>query len=96
MTERLKLTPGGLSPDTNYTVEEASRWLTCAQPVSLSLLQKLGKDCSMFCKVKQIEWSQRPTPHQRWNTERAYPAAAIREVFLLNPATAPYVPKTSA
>ncbi len=76
----------------HFTVEEASRWLTCQQPVPLPLLQKLGKDCSMVCRIRSAEWSLRPTPHQRWPHERAYPAEIIREVFLANPETAPYVP----
>jgi len=79
----------------HFTVEEASRWLTCAQPVDLKLLQQLGRDCSMVCRIRNAEWSLRPTPHKRWPNERAYPAAVIREVFLANPATAPHVPKVA-
>lgn len=92
-------TPPGAPPAVNvpghFTVEEASRWLTCAQPVELKLLQKLGMDCSMLARIRGIEWSLRPTPHQRWPNERAYPAEVIREVFLANPDTAPYVPKVT-
>jgi len=80
----------------HFTVEEASRWLTCAQPVNLKLLQQLGRDCSMVCRIRKIEWSLRPTPNQRWPNERAYPAAVIREVCLANPETAPYVPQVEA
>jgi hypothetical protein len=79
----------------HFTVEEASRWLTCAQPVPLKLLQQLGRDCSMLSRIRSIEWSMRPTPHQRWPNERAYPADVIREVFLANPETAPYVPQVT-
>lgn len=79
----------------HFTVEEASRWLTCAQPVPLKLLQQLGKDCSMLARIRNIEWSIHPTPHQRWPNERAYPAEVIREVFAANPETAPYVPKVA-
>lgn len=77
----------------HFTVEEASRWLTCAQPVSLKLLQKLGRDCSMVCRIRQAEWSVRPTPHQRWPSERAYPREILIEVFEANPDTKPYIPK---
>ena len=77
----------------HFTVEEASRWLSCAQPVNLKLLQQLGRDCSMVCRIRNIEWSLRPTPHQRWPNELAYPAAVIQEVFAANPETAAYVPK---
>ena len=77
----------------HYTVEEASRWLTCPQPVPLKLLQQLGKDCSMVARIRNVEWSLRPTPHQRWPNERAYPADVIREVFAANPETAPFIPK---
>ena len=76
----------------HYTVEEASRWLTCAQPVPLKLLQQLGRDCSMLARIRNVEWSLRPTPHQRWPNERAYPADIIREVFAANPETAPHIP----
>lgn len=76
-----------------FTVEEASRWLTCAQPVPLRLLQQLGRDCSMVCRIRDIAWTLRPTPAQKWPNERAYPAAVIREVFAANPETAPYIPK---
>ena len=77
----------------HFTVEEASRWLTCAQPIDIKLSQKLGKDCSMVCRIRQAEWSLRPTPEKRWPNEHAYPAEIIREVFLANPETAQYVPK---
>lgn len=79
----------------HFTVEEASRWLTCIQPVPLRLLQQLGRDCSMVCKIRSIEWKLRPTPTQPWPNERAYPAAVIREVFAANPDTAPYIPKVT-
>jgi hypothetical protein len=91
---RLKQTnSGALAPDTNFTVEEASRWLTCAQPVELRLLQQLGKDCSMLARIRNAEWTLRPTPGKSWPNERAYPAQIIREVFEQNPRTAPYIPK---
>lgn len=80
----------------HYTVEEASRWLTCPQPVPLKLLQQLGKDCSMVARIRNVEWSLRSTPHQRWPNERAYPADIIREVFAANPETAPFIPKVTA
>ena len=84
--------PPRINVEGHWTVEEASRWLTCAQPVGPALLQKLGKDCSMVCRIRNIEWSVRPTPHKRWPNERAYPADVLREVFQTNPETAPYVP----
>lgn len=83
------------APTEHFTVEEASRWLTCARPVPLRLLQQLGRDCSMLSRVRGIEWSLRPTPGRRWPNERAYPAAVIRDVFATNPETAPYVPKVT-
>lgn len=78
-------------PD-HFTVEEASRWLTCKQPVPLPLLQKLGKDCSMVCRLRGIPHTLRLTPTKRWPSEKAYPAAIIREVFEMNPDTKPYLP----
>jgi len=80
-------------PDENYTVEEASRFLTCPQPVPNALLSKLGRDCSFVCRVRKSTWTNRPTPDKPWAMERAYPIAIIREVFELNPDTAPYLPK---
>ena len=80
-------------PDDNYTVEEASRFLTCHQPVPVSLLGKLGRDCSMVCRIRGAAWTERPTPTKQWLKERAYPFAIVREVFELNPDTAPYIPK---
>lgn len=87
--------PEKINVEGHFTVEEASRWLTCAQPVPLKLLQQLGRDCSMLARIRNIEWSLRPTPHPRWPNERAYPAEIIREVFASNPDTAPYVPKVT-
>lgn len=78
----------------HFTVEEASRWLTCKQPVPLKLLQKLGKDCSMLCRLRNIQHTLRATPHQPWPNEKAYPADVIREVFAMNPDTAPFLPVT--
>ena len=78
----------------HFTVEEASRWLTCKQPVPLKLLQKLGKDCSMLCRLRNIQHTLRATPHQPWPNEKAYPANVIREVFAMNPDTAPFLPVT--
>lgn len=80
----------------HFTVEEASRWLTCKQPVPLKLLQKLGKDCSMLCRLRNIQHTLRATPHQPWPNEKAYPADVIREVFAMNPDTAPFLPSEVA
>jgi hypothetical protein len=80
-------------PDENYTVEEASRFLTLQQPVPDKLLSKLGKDCSFVCRVRQCAWTVRPTPNKPWATARAYPIAVIHEVFELNPDTSPYLPQ---
>lgn len=76
-----------------FTVEEASRWLTCPQPLPMKLLQKLGKDCSMVCRIRGLTPFKRPTPTQRWPYENAYPVAIIREVFEANPETAPHIPR---
>lgn len=83
-------------PDENYTVEEATRFLPLPQPVGVALLGQLGKDCSMVCRIHDLPWTVRPTPDKPWGTERAYPFQVIHEVFSLNPATAPYVPRRQA
>ena len=79
-----------------YTVEEASRFLTCAQPVPLPILQQLGKDASLYCRVRGIAWIDKPVVGKRWPSERGYTLATIREVFALNPAVRDYVPKAGA
>ena len=80
------------SPQTHFTVEQASRWLTCAQPVPLPLQQRLGKDCSMVCRIRGATFVDVPVQGKNWPTERGYPAAIIQEVFLANPDTRPFVP----
>jgi hypothetical protein len=83
-----------ITPETPYyTVEQASRWLTCAQPVPLTLLQRLGKDCSMVCRIRGATFVDVPVQGKSWPTERGYPAAIIQEVFLANPDTRDHVPK---
>lgn len=79
--------------DANFTVEEASRWLTCAQPVPTPLLAQLGKDCSRACRIRGLEWTIRPTPGRPWPNERAYPQSVIVEVFSLHPDTKEHLPK---
>lgn len=81
---------------THFTVEQASRWLTCAQPVPLPLLQRLGKDCSMVCRIRGATFVDVPVQGKNWPTERGYPAAIIQEVFLANPDTRPFVPGAAA
>ncbi len=75
-----------------FTVEQASRWLTCAQPIPLPLLQRLGKDCSMVCRIRGATFVDVPVQGKSWPTERGYPAAIIQEVFLANPDTRPFLP----
>lgn len=81
-----------MTAQTHFTVEQASRWLTCAQPVPLPLLQRLGKDCSMVCRIRGATFVDVPVQGKNWPTERGYPAAIIQEVFLANPDTRPFVP----
>lgn len=75
-----------------YTVEEASRWLNCAQPVPLTLLQKLGKDCSLVSRIWKTTTGVKPTPDKPWPQEKTYTAAVIREVFGSNPDTRNFLP----
>lgn len=77
---------------TYYTVEEASRWLTCTQPVSLEVLRRLGKDCSMYCRIMNIPWVNKETPDKPWPVERAYTQEVILEVFSLNPDVKNFIP----
>lgn len=85
-----------MTTQTHFTVEQASRWLTCAQPVPLPLLQRLGKDCSMVCRIRGATFIDVPVQGKNWPTERGYPAAILQEVFLANPDTRPYIPKPAA
>lgn len=82
--------PAG-TPDM-FTVEEASRWLTCPQPVPLKLLQQLGKDCAMVARLHKHPMGSKPTPDKPWPSEKTYCREVIVTVFKTNPATAPYVP----
>lgn len=76
-----------------YTVEEASRFLQCPQPVDLSILRKLGKDCSMVCRIWNANWIERPVIGKDWPSERAYPLSVILEVFKTNPSVRDFIPK---
>lgn len=76
-----------------FTVEEASRWLTCAQPVPLKLLQQLGKDCAMVSRLHGQPMGTKPTPDKPWPQEKTYTAKVIRTVFLAHPDTHAYVPQ---
>lgn len=90
---RIARTPGGdiLLDDQNYTVEEACRFLTA--PVTLQIMQKLGKDCSMLCRIRNVEHTLRPTPTKRWPNEKAYPFFIIDEVFRQNPDVQHLIPQ---
>lgn len=83
------VSPG--TPDM-FTVEEASRWLTCPQPVPLKLLQQLGKDCAMVSRLHKQPMGTKPTPDKPWPQEKTYTADVIRVVFKTHPATAPHLP----
>jgi hypothetical protein len=100
MTGLAQTNGGALQPDTNFTVEEAARFLKQPDgtpvPLTRANLSQLGKDCSMVCRIRHVEWTLRPTPTKDWPNERAYPAAVIREVFAQHPATRDYVPKVAA
>lgn len=81
---------------TLYTVEEASRWLTCDQPIPLPLLQKLGKDCSMVSRIWKAPTGVKPTPDKPWPQEKTYTAEVIKEVFGKNPATRDHLPQVAS
>ena len=85
---------GRLLPDANFTVAEAARFLVgLPAPLTTADLGKLGKDCSMVCRIRNLQWTIRPTSLAPWPSERAYPVAVIQEVFKTNPMTALYVPQ---
>jgi hypothetical protein len=75
-----------------WTVEEASRFLTCPQPVALPILQQLGKDASLYCRINAVAWKDKPVTGKRWATERAYTMPVIREVFRLHPDVRDFLP----
>lgn len=76
-----------------FTVEEASRWLTCPQPVPLKLLQQLGKDCAMVSRLHKRPMGVKPTPDKPWPQEKTYHREVIVLVFKTNPGTASFVPE---
>lgn len=75
-----------------FTVEEASRWLTCTQPVPLKLLQQLGKDCAMVSRLHKHPMGTKSTPDKPWPMEKTYCCEVIVTVFKTHPETAAYVP----
>ncbi len=83
--------------DGNYTVAEACQWLRnpdgTPYVASMELLRQLGRDCSLCARIYGVHWTDRPTPHQPWPTERAYPREVIKEVFQLHPTTAALIKK---
>lgn len=81
------------APEKMFTVEEATRWLTCPQPVPLPILQKLGKDCSLVARIWKVETGIKLTPEKKWPQEKTYPTSIIREVFGSNPDVRDFLPK---
>lgn len=91
---RLQETAAGLQPDPDHwTVEEAADFLVgLTTPLTRQQLGKLGKDCSMVCRIRNVPWTIRPTPGKPWPNERAYTRDVLLEVFKANPDTRSYVP----
>jgi hypothetical protein len=74
-----------------WTVEEASRFLDCVQPVPLAVLRQLGKDASLYCRIHGVAWKDKPVIGKSWPTERAYTQFVLCEVFSLHPQTRDFV-----
>lgn len=61
--------------------------------VDVGTLSKLGRECSLYARLKNRPTGSIEVTGQRWTSEKTYTHDVIRAVFELNPATRDYVPK---
>lgn len=62
-------------------------------PLDRGTLSKLGKDCSLYARVKKRPTGVVQVYGKNWPTEKAYTFDTLREAFRLHPATRDYVPQ---
>lgn len=85
------------TPNTEHeltlTVAAAYGFLVDAPPADMTLLRKLGYEASLCARANRRPTGSVPVVGKPWPTEKSYTFDVLREVFRLNPATAPYMPK---
>lgn len=74
------------------SVKQAVGFLKLPAPLDRSTLSKLGKECSMVARIHRRPTGTVEVFGEAWPTEKTYTHDVLREVFRLNPATAPYMP----
>lgn len=74
------------------SVKQAVAFLKLPAPLDRATLSKLGKECSMVARIHRRPTGTVEVIGEAWPTEKTYTHDVLREVFRLNPATAPYVP----
>lgn len=75
------------------TVAEAHGFLPGAPPADMALLRKLGHEASLAARAMRRPTGTKAVIGKPWPFEKTYTFDVLREVFRLNPATAPYVAK---
>lgn len=89
------------TPNTNneplMTVADAVAALRQQRPdlpmLDVGTLSKLGRDCSLYARVKNRPTGVVQVVGKRWPTEKSYTYDTLREAFRLHPATRDYVPQ---
>jgi len=74
------------------SVKQAVGFLKLPAPLDRNTLSKLGKECSMVARIHRRPTGTVEVFGEAWPTEKTYTHDVLREVFRLNPATAPYMP----
>lgn len=86
------------TPNTNneplLSVAQAYAHLVDAPPADVALLRKLGHEANLAARAMRRPTGTVPVVGKPWPSEKSYTFDVLREVFRLNPATAPYMPKT--
>ncbi len=67
-------------------------WAASAWSIDIHPAARLGKECSMVARIHRRPTGTVEVVGEAWPTEKTYTHDVLREVFRLNPATAPYMP----
>ena len=81
-----------MSAEPMLSVRQALAHLPAVTPTD-ALLRKLGHDATLASKAQRAPTGSTPVAGKPWPAEKTYTFAVLREVFRLNPDTAPHVPK---
>ncbi|NEK74946.1 MAG: hypothetical protein G3W63_19475 [Xanthomonas euvesicatoria] len=61
--------------------------------LDIGTLNRLGRDCSLYARVKHRPTGVVEVVGKPWPTEKSYTFDTLREAFRLHPATRDYVPQ---